>query len=454
MPTIEDYIKPSYKFIEINEMMKLPLETKIEISVAVIKQALRLCKHKAAIAFSGGKDSEVVADLIERFCPDEFSKVHCIFGNTGIEFPESLKFAREYGKKHFGDRFHETKLSKLEKPELRYEFARQIVDELEEEGSLDEILKPDGKLKGQQALIDAAIKRGYELDRSRMFPAGWTMNFAYCIEQYGAPLLGKAASKLDAHRINIECFLKYSKTDSDKEKLKEYYSTLKKCKFSQHCCKLLKKEPSERIQADLGVDMIFKGLMAAESHSRMTSFAVRGHIFASHRDHIKDGAFYHVNPLGLWTDDDIWAYIHKYNLDYSPLYDITYQTADGRTEHIKRNGCMMCGTDIQYKDNHLAVLRQTHPRTWEVCMEKFGYREQLYTLFKDKKNKNILDSFADEGTTARLIDRFGSTSALFDAKPCAFDEYGELVDLSGTGLDNEYDAEVLLESDGQLKMTF
>lgn len=136
MPTIEDYIKPSYKFIEINEMMKLPLETKIEISVAVIKQALRLCKHKAAIAFSGGKDSEVVADLIERFCPDEFSKVHCIFGNTGIEFPESLKFTREYGKKHFGDRFHETKLSKLEKPELRYNFARQIVDELEEEGSL------------------------------------------------------------------------------------------------------------------------------------------------------------------------------------------------------------------------------------------------------------------------------------------------------------------------------
>lgn len=208
------------------------------------------------------------------------------------------------------------------------------------------------------------------------------------------------------------------------------------------------------MQAELDVDMIFKGLMASESHSRMTSFATRGHIFASHRDHIKDGAFYHVNPLGIWTDDDVWTYIRKYNLEYSSLYDITYQTADGRTEHIKRNGCMMCGTDIQFKDNHLAVLRQTHPRTWDICMEKFGYREALYTLFKDKKNKNILDSFADEGTTARLIDKFGSTTALFDAKPCAFDEFGELVDLSGTGLDNEYDAEVLLESDGQLKLTF
>ncbi|MBR1740024.1 MAG: phosphoadenosine phosphosulfate reductase family protein [Ruminococcus sp.] len=448
------FIKSAYKFSEINELSMLPLAQKIDISVEVIGKALKLCRHRAAVAFSGGKDSEVVADLIERFYPEEFKNVHCIFGNTGIEFPESLKFARNYGNEHFGDRFHETKLLKLEKPELRYDFARELVDELEKEGALDEILKPDGKLKGQQALTDAAVKRGYTLDRSRMFPEGYTMNFAYCIEQYGAPLLGKAASKLDAHRINIECFLKYSQSNSEKDKLREYYATLKKCKFSQHCCKLLKKAPSEKLQAELGVDMIFKGLMAAESHSRMTSFATRGHIYASHRDHINDGAFYHVNPLGLWTDEDIWAYIRTYRLKYSPLYDITYTTADGKTAHIKRNGCMMCGTDIQYKDNHLAVLRQTHPRTWEVCMEKFGYREQLYTLFKEKKSTNILDSFADEGTTARLIDRFGSTKALFDAKPCAFDEFGELVDLSGTGLENEYDAEILLENDGQLKMTF
>lgn len=452
--TISDIIKPAYTFTEINELQKLPLGDKITVSRVIIGQALKFCKHRAAIAFSGGKDSEVVADLIERFFPEEFKFVHCIFGNTGIEFPESLKFARKYGEEHFRERFHETELLCLEEEELRYDFAKQIVAELEEENSLDEILKPDGKLKGQKALVQAARKRGYELDSSRLYEKGTKMTFAYCVEQYGAPLLGKAASKLDAHRINIECFLKYSKTDSEKPELREYYNTLRKCKFSQHCCKLLKKEPSERLQAQLGVDVIFKGLMASESHSRMTSFATRGHIFESHRPHIKDGAFYHVNPLGLWTDEDIWAYIHKYDLEYSPLYDMTYTAADGSTRHIKRNGCIMCGTDIQYKDNHLAVLRQTHPKAWQSCMEHFGYREQLYTLFKDKKNKNILDSFADEGTTARLIDKFGSTSALFDARPCAFDEYGELVDLSGTGIDGEYDAEVLLESNGQLRMTF
>ena len=451
MPQVENFIKPSYRFTEVNRWMKeLSLDMKIEIAIEIIGRALRACRHIPAIAFSGGKDSEVVADLIERFYPEEFKKVHCIFGNTGIEFPESLKFARQYGKEHFRERFHETKLLTLGEDELRYDFARRIVAELDERGQLDRILKPDGKLKGQKALVEAAKELGYQLDHSNCYFRGHTMNFSYCIEQYGAPLLGKSASKLDAHRINIECFLKYSSSDSENDVTREYYEILRKCKFSQHCCKLLKKEPSERLQAELGVDMIFKGLMASESHSRLTSFATRGHIFESHRPHITDGAFYHVSPLGLWTDDDIWEYIRKYQIPYSPLYDITYTDDSGELHHIKRNGCIMCGTDIQYKDNHLSILRQTHPKAWETCMEHFGYREQLYTLFKLKKNMNIYDSFTDEGTNARLIERFGDARRLLDMRPCAFDDYGDLVELDGTGMDNEYDAEIFLDADGQI----
>lgn len=436
-------LKERYSFAEINRLSReMTLDDKIWVSIAVIAEALKLSKHKAAVAFSGGKDSEVVADLIERFFSEDFERVYCIFGNTGIEFPESLKFARQYGREHFGERFCETELLRTQEDELRYDFARYIVDELEEEGALGEILKPDGKLKGQKALVEAAKKRGYDLDHTRMFKKGTKMTFAYCVEQYGAPLLGKAASKLDAHRINIECFLKYSASVSEDEKLKDYYDTLRKCKFSQHCCKLLKKEPSERAQAELDVDVIFKGLMASESHSRMVNFSSRGHIFRSRRKHLGDDPFYHVNPLSLWTDDDVWAYIKRYDLDYSPLYDITYTALDGTTKHIERNGCIMCGTDIQFKDSHLSILRQTHPKAWESCMEHFGYRDQLYELFKDKKSMNILDSFTENGTRARLIDRWGDSKRLFENMPCAFDDFSELIDLDGTGLDGEYDAEM------------
>lgn len=95
--TVFDYIKPSYTFKEVYELQKLPLTVKVEISVEVLRQAFELSKHNIALAFSGGKDSQVVADLAERYLPEYFSRMLCIFGNTGIEFPESLKFARKYG---------------------------------------------------------------------------------------------------------------------------------------------------------------------------------------------------------------------------------------------------------------------------------------------------------------------------------------------------------------------
>lgn len=440
-------LRERFTYKEIIALQKLPLADKELIACAVIAEALDKTRHTAAIAFSGGKDSQVVADLIERNFPERFGSVHCIFGNTGIEFPESLHFAREYGKAHFGDRFHETELGRLEEDELKYEFARQIVAELEEEDALDEILKPDGKLKGQKALIKAAEKRGYRLDRSNCYFKGDRMTFAYCVRQYGAPLLGKAASKLDAHRINIECFLRYSQTDTDSDKLRQYYDVLRCCKFSQHCCKLLKKEPSERLQAQLGVDVIFKGLMASESHTRMTSIATRGMIYAGNRPHIKDGPFRHVSPIGMWTDADVWEYIRKYQLPYSPLYDITYTAEDGTVQHIKRNGCIMCGTDIQFGDNHLAILRQTHPKAWRCCMERFGYADQLAELYRIKKNTAILAAYSENGTRARMLERYGAqTARLLDNRPCVFDDFGEMVEIEGTWMSAEYDPEEVTAS--------
>ncbi|MCD8376461.1 MAG: phosphoadenosine phosphosulfate reductase family protein [Oscillospiraceae bacterium] len=124
---ISRYIKPRYTFEEIIEHQKLPLEMKERFSVEIIRQAAGLSKHNMALAFSGGKDSQVVSDLIERFCPDIHSRMYCVFGNTGVEFPESLRFARKYGAEYYGGRFKETKPVLLQNDELRYEFAKKIV---------------------------------------------------------------------------------------------------------------------------------------------------------------------------------------------------------------------------------------------------------------------------------------------------------------------------------------
>ena len=48
----------------------------------------------------------------------------------------------------------------------------------------------------------------------------------------------------------------------------------------------------------------------------------------------------------------------------------------------------------------------------------------------------------DQGRTARMIEALGNEEGLRVVRPCAFDDIGEMVDIKGTGLDSEYDAEM------------
>lgn len=416
------------RYAELREYQAWPLEQKIDRAVEWIGKGFEVSKHRQAIAFSGGKDSTVLADLVLRFFPEE--KPLCIFGNTGVEYPDSLRFARQFGRDRFGDRFIEARPGRLERDGLKYQAQREVLAWLEREGRLSEILKDDGKLKSTEALEDSATPEMWADFRARnlVWRTGTTMSYWWCVDQYGFPILGKSACKLDAHRINIDCFLKYSASVSEKPELLEYYELLKQVKISQHCCKLLKKEPSEREQAAHDVDVVFKGLMAAESRSRMTSYCTRGELFQGrHRDHLPAGdPFWHCNPLGIWTDDDIWEYIRRYNVPYSSLYERTWKDRNGNIKKVKRNGCFGCATAIAFADNQMAVLRQIEPRIWDRLMRS-GMAEQLQNLRIARANGQL-----------SIMDLYDAID-LIDIRPCVFDSVDELV--LKDGLMTEYDAE-------------
>ena len=234
------------------------------------------------------------------------------------------------------------------------------------------------------------------------------------MDQYGWLLLGKAFSKLKARRINIDCFLRFSESQSEDPKLLAYYDILRQVKISQACCDVLKKEPSERLQAELDIDVIFKGLMAAESRSRQTNFISRGYLFKSHRPHLGDDPFWHCNPISIWTDDDIWAYIHRFNVPYSTLYDMGWTDNEGKFHKIKRNGCMGCGTDLLFPNNHMAMMRRTHPKQWMAFM-RLGMAAEIQKLQVAKRNGQI-----------SLFDVF-EVEDLLEIRPCIFDRIDKLV---------------------------
>lgn len=424
----------------LNEEQRKPLDYKIEKAKEAIGQAFAVCRHTPALAFSGGKDSTVLWDLIRRYFPAQEQSLQIIYGNTGVEYPESLCFARKLGAEWGGERFHEVRPLPLEQDGLKYEGQCHVLKLLAEQGRLSEILKPDGKLKRTTILDELCPPELWESYRSHngIWRAGTPKNYFWCVDQYGWPLLGKSYSKLKAHRINIDCFLKYSKSRSQKPELADYYNVLREVKISQACCGFLKKEPSEKKQAELGVDVIFKGLMAAESRTRQTNFCTRGYLFESHRDHLPEGdSFWHCNPISIWTDDDIWEYIHRFHAPYSPLYDMGWteeEYCDGKTYKIKRNGCMACGTDIMFPNNHLSMLRHTHPKAWEVFMRR-GLADEIRNLQQVKRNGQY-----------SIFDYHG-TNYLMDAHPCVFDSINEVV-LEGFSTEeqaNEYDPDVDIE---------
>lgn len=403
-------------FSEINAERKKPLDYKIKRAEEAIEAGFEASKQKCALAFSGGKDSTVLWHLIRTKFPEREYEV--IFGNTGVEFPESLEFARRLGKEWGGNHFHEVRPERITKDGLKYQAQKEVMEYLEKTGQLDKVLKADGKLKSTECLERACPAEKLEdfKRRNLIWKAGTRKNYFWCVDQYGYPILGKAVSgKLTARRINVDCFLKYSQSTSTDSELLDYYELLRHVKLSNHCCAILKKEPSEKLQAELGVDVIFKGLMASESQMRNLNFCTRGYLFRSSRSYCGD--FYHCSPLSIWTDEDIWEYIHKYDVPYSKLYDKEYTNSRGERCKIKRNGCIGCATDIAFRDNHMSSLRQTHPRHWETFMIKSGMADELKRLREIKGDGKI-----------KRIDYYQKAEQLSLFAPCALDSWGLVED--------------------------
>lgn len=69
---------------------EMPLEAKTNLSYQRIKQWYDYFQGQVYVAFSGGKDSTVLLYLVREFYP----QVPAVFCNTGLEYPEIIKFVR------------------------------------------------------------------------------------------------------------------------------------------------------------------------------------------------------------------------------------------------------------------------------------------------------------------------------------------------------------------------
>jgi len=380
-------------------MQSWDLDKKIEKAKEVIRETFKQGK-KIALAFSGGKDSTALWHLILTTCPEHAKNMVVIFGNTGVEYPESLNFARKIGKDWGGENFHETKLDRLKVPRLKYEAQKEVLSLIEELGEIGKYLNKKGRLLSTDKLNEAVTPEMWEDFRQRklVWEAGTLISFWFIAEQYGFPILGKDATKLDAPRININVFLKYSPEQSKGND--RYYEMLRKfpdMRISHSCCNFIKERPSQRLQKKLGCDTLFRGLLASESRRRTFTFLDYGFLYNTADKYL------YSNPLSIWNDVDIWDYIHRFNVPYAPLYDLTDD--DGK-KLFERNGCYTCGTGLAYEGNNIEILRKHYLQKWTALM-KYGMAREMKTFacaISDDIKLNALEH-----------------DWLLDMRPCAFD---------------------------------
>ncbi|MDQ7095969.1 phosphoadenosine phosphosulfate reductase family protein [Desulfosporosinus sp. PR] len=388
-----------YEYAQLQKMWDLPLEFKLNVARKIIRDTFKQGK-KVALAFSGGKDSTALWHLIRETCPEQAKNMVVIFGNTGVEYPESLSFARKLGKEWGGENFHETKLDRLKVPRLKYEAQKEVWSLIEESGEVKRYLNKKGRLLSTDKLNEAVTPEMWEDFRSRklVWEAGTLVSFWFIAEQYGFPILGKDATKLDAPRININVFLKYSPEQSKGNE--RYYGILRKfpdLRISHSCCNFIKEQPSQKLQKKLGCDTLFRGLLASESRRRTFTFLDYGFLYKTANGYL------YSNPLSILTDEDIWEYIRTRNCPYAPLYDLT--DADGN-KLFERNGCYVCGTGLAYERNNIEILRKHYPGKWQALM-RYGMAREMKTFacaISDDIKLNVLEH-----------------DWLLDMRPCAFD---------------------------------
>lgn len=79
---------------ELKQWQSLPLSVKVRMSCERIRNWVNTYGESGVyIAYSGGKDSRVLSDLVDISCPG--NEIPRVFVNTGLEYPEIVQFVKK-----------------------------------------------------------------------------------------------------------------------------------------------------------------------------------------------------------------------------------------------------------------------------------------------------------------------------------------------------------------------
>ena len=331
----------------------MPLERKIQISQTRIIEWYNYYHGNVVVSFSGGKDSTVLLHLVRSIFPD----VRAVFSNTGLEYPEIQK--------------HVMSINNVDivRPTMRF----------------DEVISTYGyPLIGKEvaeAIYYARRIRSKDVNVERESKSSKNSkeNVRRSKNHHIETTLAKTRRTTlqgQMWKLEEESF-DHQKSQFNKEKwLPMVYAPFM---ISHYCCNKMKKSPMKKYQHEHHLYPIL-GTLTEESR-------IRKQAWIRHGCNAFDSASPSSQPLSFWTEQDILAYIVKYDLPIASVYGSIVSVHDGaeypakdmtgqvgcnlRCTGCDRTGCIFCGFGFHLEkkgETRFQRLAKTHPRQYEFSI--------------------------------------------------------------------------------------
>lgn len=302
---------------QFSQRKNLPYVTKLRLSETRIREWYENWGGQVYLSYSGGLDSTVLLHMIRKVLGDG---VPAVFSNTGLEFPEIVRFAR--------------------------------------------------KARGEFIEI-------YPQDKN-----GRRITFKQVVAEYGFPIISKENAlrieklrhgKLSDRYRNL---LLYGDERGTRYTLSKKWRYLINTPFdiSEKCCHIMKKIPFAKYENENGRKP-YIGNTQDEGEMRARLYARTG-------CNIYDGGNIKSQPLGFWTKQDTLRYVIENDIEICPIYGDIRQKPCGEyyCTGEQRSGCMFCGfgSHLEAEPNRFQRMMKTHPKHYEICMnlENNGVRYQ------------------------------------------------------------------------------
>ena len=317
--------------------------------------ARHLKQHPNAIcSYSGGADSDILIDVIER-ARNIFGlpPVKYVFFNTGLEMKATKDHVKATAEKYGVE--IETVRPKTNIVMASRKYGIPFVSKIMSAG-LSEWQKKGVPLSVAQEYDQAEDKEAKRAELKERYPkCESVLNFLCCCNSKGEP------------RPNIQLVINSSKYMRDF--IGEYPPDFK---ISADCCTYCKKNVAHQIQK--GFDMVITGERRDEGGMRSVPRKDNTSLCFTETS----SGQYRLRPLYYVSDADKAWYNAYYGLRYSDAYEVYGLT---------RTGC--CGCPISYKAiADLELIRPYEPNlvkaAWNIFGKSYEYR-QKYNAYKAER---------------------------------------------------------------------